>query len=103
MKPNLKIFDITKATLEEHALVVGLSHVLSDFPDSWHPEKVLDMIGESDDVVVWEPLEYMSGDQVAYEARNIADSLLKFKAFYEQARFVTKGVETDTELPEELV
>ena len=73
-----KKYNTTKATKEELALEHALGHVLSSWPENWNPESVINEIGKSDAVSVWEPLEHLDSNTIIREARSIASTLLQF-------------------------
>ena len=77
----MKRYNTANATPEELALEHALGHVLSSWPQKWHPETVIERIGNKkykNEISVWEPFEHWSGDDVASEARSIANTLLQF-------------------------
>lgn len=60
----------------DRALRTAISIALSEFPDDWDNEKILEALCENDDsIVVWEPFEYWSGDEVANYIENTVETI----------------------------
>ena len=65
-------------------LRAAAGHLLSDFPEKWSGEKIVDYLSEnpesySEKITPWYPFEDFSGELIAEYIENLADS---FKDFY---------------------
>lgn len=64
------------ANIADKALRTAIALTLSDFPDAWDNEKILEAIIEGhDDIVVWEPFEYWEPTNIIEHIQGTAQAI----------------------------
>lgn len=62
--------------LRDRALRSAIALALSDFPDEWDNEKILEaIVDKHDDIVVWQTFEYWDGDDIVNYIEETAETI----------------------------
>jgi len=73
---------------EKASYRAAFDECLSEYPDNFSVEKVLEGIGDNDEISVWQPYEDWSSEEVC---KQIASLAMSFRMFAEQHAKNIKG------------